>query len=66
MNLQQMQMQYGQAPNGKVVLVKANPQHRFANLMFCRDRQAKNRAAKTDYRVRGVRPAHDSDWKVGR
>jgi hypothetical protein len=63
MNLRQMQMEYGLAPNGRVMLVPAKPQYQFSNRMLPRDQQAKNRAKKGDYRVRGVRPAHDSAWK---
>lgn len=63
MNLRQMQMVYGQAPNGQVRLVPAKPQWKFENRMLPRMRQGQTRKAKGDYRPAGWRPSHDNAWK---
>jgi hypothetical protein len=66
MNLAQMQMEYGQQPNGKVALVPARPPIKFVNFNSPRSQQAANRARKSDYRPQRSRPQHDNEWKVGR
>lgn len=61
MNLAQMQMEYDVSPSGKLVLKSKRIEH--ANRNQPRVQQGKTRAAKSDYRPRQVRPAHDTAWK---